>query len=277
MLKLFQSRLKPALWILSFLVTVLVAYYQRLTGPTYPVKDEMAFERGTFVYYLPRSCVIGKKCAAELKLRSPKSKADFSGIKIVFSHRRHKSFDKWSSEEFRPRSGFLECDLPPQPSGGKLEYRLAVFDEKAGFLFETPLIISRFRNDVPARVLIPHIFFIFLFLFFTSRIFFGFFERGYVFKHAVFLNLAFLVLGGFVFGPISQQYAFGEYWTGFPFGMDLTDNKTFIMLVFWIIAAWSVFRENKSRKFWLFFAFLITFVVYFIPHSFWGTEIDYTK
>ena len=35
-----------------------------------------------------------------------------------------------------------------------------------------------------------------------------------------------LLVGGFVLGPLMQWYGFGAWWTGVPFGWDLTDNKT---------------------------------------------------
>ena len=51
------------------------------------------------------------------------------------------------------------------------------------------------------------------------------------------MTLVFLVAGGFVLGPIVQHQAFGAYWTGIPFGFDLTDNKVLIALVAWGVAA----------------------------------------
>ena len=41
-------------------------------------------------------------------------------------------------------------------------------------------------------------------------------------------HLLLLAVGGFILGPLVQNYAFGELWTGVPFGWDLTDNKTLI-------------------------------------------------
>ena len=48
-----------------------------------------------------------------------------------------------------------------------------------------------------------------------------------------------------ILGPIVQYYAFGDLWTGIPFGWDLTDNKTLIALIFWILA---VVNEQKERE-----------------------------
>jgi hypothetical protein len=39
-----------------------------------------------------------------------------------------------------------------------------------------------------------------------------------------------------ILGPVVQYYAFGEFWTGVPFGWDLTDNKTLVAVIFWALA-----------------------------------------
>ncbi len=48
-----------------------------------------------------------------------------------------------------------------------------------------------------------------------------------------------------ILGPIVQKYAFGELWTGIPFGWDLTDNKTLIAFLFWILAV--IMNRKKER------------------------------
>ena len=39
--------------------------------------------------------------------------------------------------------------------------------------------------------------------------------------------------GGFVLGPLVQKAAFAAYWTGIPWGWDLTDDKTLFAALFW--------------------------------------------
>ncbi|MDD3742714.1 MAG: hypothetical protein PHX54_03725, partial [Lentimicrobiaceae bacterium] len=89
------------------------------------------------------------------------------------------------------------------------------------------------------------------------------------------LTLIFLFIGGLVFGPIVQKYAFGAYWTGFPFGYDLTDNKTAIAFVFW---AWAVYKlwRNPEKHGWALLASIVLMLIYIIPHSTLGSEIDHT-
>jgi len=129
---------------------------------------------------------------------------------------------------------------------------------------------------VPGWILIPHIALMFLFMLFSVRIFlsaaFGFEPV----RHSVPATVVFLVLGGFLFGPLTQYYAFGQAWTGFPNGRDLTDNKTLVMLVFWLVALWATLKA-KAARFWLIAAFAVTAAVYFVPHSLFGSELDYAK
>ena len=90
-----------------------------------------------------------------------------------------------------------------------------------------------------------------------------------------------MTAGGMILGPIVQKFAFGEYWTGFPFGGDLTDNKMLIMWVSWLIAVGAIgTREKKNEKVsrtLVLCAALVMTVVYLIPHSMRGSELNYTK
>jgi hypothetical protein len=90
------------------------------------------------------------------------------------------------------------------------------------------------------------------------------------------LTIITLVFGGFVLGPMVQKYAFDAYWTGWPFGHDLTDNKTAIALLFWIVAYWRI-RKQSSPKYWAIMAGVALILVFLIPHSMLGSELDYSK
>jgi uncharacterized BrkB/YihY/UPF0761 family membrane protein len=100
--------------------------------------------------------------------------------------------------------------------------------------------------------------------------------KGRSLKNLTLITLAALILGGMIFGPITQLYAFGELWTGFPFGYDLTDNKTLIALIGWLIATYAVMKERRSRI-WVLFAALLMLIIFLIPHSMFGSELDYSK
>jgi hypothetical protein len=92
-------------------------------------------------------------------------------------------------------------------------------------------------------------------------------------------TLAALTLGGLVLGPFVQKHAFGAYWTGFPFGGDLTDNKTLLMWGAWALACGLllVTKRHSPRRLALGLAALVMLAVYLVPHSARGSELDYSK
>jgi hypothetical protein len=70
-----------------------------------------------------------------------------------------------------------------------------------------------------------------------------------------------------------QKFAFGDLWTGVPFGWDLTDNKTLIAVLFWLIAV--IMNRKKERPVYMVLAAVVLLVVFSIPHSLFGSELDY--
>ena len=75
-----------------------------------------------------------------------------------------------------------------------------------------------------------------------------------------------------IFGPLVQFHAFGEYWTGIPFGWDLTDNKTLIAFLFWLLAVSGNWKREKPSLTIL--AAAIMLMIFSIPHSMFGSELD---
>ena len=84
-----------------------------------------------------------------------------------------------------------------------------------------------------------------------------------------------MFFGGLIFGPVVQKFAFGAYWTGWPFGQDLTDNKTLIAFIFWVIALIRIWR-NREKRGWILVAAIVLLVIFLIPHSMFGSELDYS-
>lgn len=262
---------KTLFWVLSFLITVSFALFQRMTGPTYPIKGGGLTAGGVNIssYRFPRSCTVaGNDCVIRIKA--------VEKIEGFVSWRRYRSGDEPQRAALVYENGLLSGSLPGQPPAGKLEYRVFIRAGGADIELAKDPVVTRFKGAVPAWALVPHIIFIFLFMFFSVRIFLSVFTSGFSVKHAVWLNIVFLLLGGFVFGPIVQHYAFGQAWTGFPFGGDLTDNKTLVMLLAWLPALFFVYKDRNYRP-WLIAAFAVTAAVYLVPHSMFGSELDYSK
>ncbi|MDA3942458.1 MAG: hypothetical protein PF694_02825 [Bacteroidetes bacterium] len=256
------------LWILSLVLMAALAIYQRTTGPTYPVNGNVEIAGESYAFKLLRSHDANQD--APFVMEVPE------GTKGIFRFKRFKSHDEWSAIELQESEGTLKAAIPVQPPAGKVEYQIAVWDGARYLpLTEDPVII-RFKGAVPDFVLIPHIFFMFFAMVFSIRTGFEVLVKG---KNTYFYTtgtmLLFLV-GGLILGPIVQKYAFDAYWTGWPWGHDLTDNKTIVAFLFWLIA-WLVLRKNKQNRVWPAVATFVMLAIYLIPHSALGSEIDYTK
>jgi hypothetical protein len=167
----------------------------------------------------------------------------------------------------------LVAILPHQPPAGKLEYRLVLTQHgKELRVPEKDPVIIRFRGDVPALVIIPHALLMFVAMLLANVAALMAITRNSRFRFYTFLTTAVMLAGGMILGPIVQKYAFGAFWTGFPMGFDLTDNKTLIAFIFWIIAAGG--NLKKSRSWLTIVAAAVTLIVFSIPHSVKGSELD---
>ena len=261
---------KFILWAIAFFITVFVVFYQRMTGPTYALRGKVMVENEKISFRLPRAHVTSSDCPVKIKIQD-------SEIQGSIFYKRFKTHDPAIEIVMQREGQELIGYLPTQPSAGKLEYRVMLVkgDTSISLTEENPVII-RFRGDVPAYVFIPHVIIIFLALLFSTRAGFeALRSQGNPRKLAIW-TIIFLILGGMVMGPIMQKFAFGAFWTGFPFGGDLTDNKTIIALIGWIIALIAA-RKSKSPRSWYLGAAILLLIVFLIPHSLLGSELDYSE
>jgi hypothetical protein len=258
------------LWIIAFLITIASAAYQRLTGPTYPVHDHVTLNGMDVRYTLARSH--GGTGDFPLLLVIPDTT-----VRGTVDWRRFKSADDWNSLPLTRSQDTLSARLPHQPPAGKLVYRIHLQDARQTVtLPEAGAVVMRFKGDVPTVVLIIHILLIFSAMLFSARAGLEAFAGGLRVRAFTLWTAGLLFIGGLVLGPVVQKYAFDAYWTGWPFGTDLTDNKTALALFAWIVAAFMLPRSAHPKR-WIIGAALVTFAVFLIPHSMFGSELDYTK
>lgn len=257
------------LWLLAIVLTISLVIYQRATGPTYPVKGKTEIGGELIKYRLIRSFMGERDAAIEITVPNDE-------IAGEITYKRFKSHDTWTTMSMDYSKGKLVGMLPNQPPAGKIEYTVKLIHHGKSYqLTEDPVVI-RYTGSVPLAILSPHIFFMFLSLLFGIRVALELLFKG---KDALFLSgvvVITLLLGGLILGPLVQKYAFDAYWTGWPFGHDLTDNKTIVSFVLWVIA-WFSLRKNSSNKLWPTLAIIGMMAVYLIPHSVLGSEIDHTK
>jgi hypothetical protein len=258
--------MKSFVWIFAFLITAAAAYYQRTTGPTNPLKTEVNTGIQRFPVVFQRSHAGLTDCPVILQIPDNK-------VKGVLLYRKYPSKDEMTKIDLKREGDKLVAFLPNQPPAGKLEYRVDLEKEDASVKIgnSSPIII-RFKGEVPNIVVITHVLLMFLGMLLSNAT--GIYAllgiRSY--KFLTILTFAVLVVGGLVFGPIMQKYAFNEWWAGVPFGWDLTDNKTLIAILVWLMALEML--RKKSAAFWVVLASVVTIVIFAIPHSLFGSQLD---
>lgn len=255
-------------WIGAVVLTVVMAIYQRTTGPTYPVKGKVVLGGETFEYTLLRT--YGGQDDAEIIINDPNYK-----INGIFKFKRYKSYDEWQEVPMNHQDGKLVAVIPHQPPAGKVIYDITLTDGTSTVKLSPEPVIIRFKGAVPNYVLIPHVIMMFLAMLFSTRTGIEAIAKGPRVRKYTLITTGLLIVGGLIFGPIVQKFAFGVYWSGIPFGWDLTDNKVAIAFIFWAIAAYKVLRDRTKRG-WALVAALVMTLVYLIPHSVLGSEIDHT-
>lgn len=258
------------LWIAAFVLTIFTAVYQRITGPTYPISGEIKVDKELIEYKLDRSHGGEGDHPVEIKV------SDTAIIgKLLW--KRYKTEDEWTPVEMVRKDYRLIASLPHQPPAGKLIYKIILQKDNAVIsLPEEGGVVIRFKGDVPVYFLIPHIIFIFGAMLLSARTGLEYFNDGKKFKPLTILTFIFIIIGGFILGPIIQYYAFGEFWTGFPFGHDLTDNKILIGFIGWLLALIALYKFKNPKK-WIVFASILMFIIFLIPHSLLGSELDYNE
>lgn len=258
------------IWILAVVLTAATAYYQRTTGPSYPIKGSLALDNQlTVSFNLERSHVVSSDYTITLPLNNP----DYTG---TVTWRRYNSDDEWQQLLMQQTAKGLTTVIPRQPAAGKVEYMVTLHHAQKHFNLTTEPVIMRFRGEVPAYILLPHIVCMFLMFLFSNRAGLEYFNTQPRFATFTWLAFGFIILGGLILGPITQKFAFGAYWTGFPFGHDLTDNKTLIAFLAWLPAVVKVVKKQNPRT-WILVAAIITLAVFLVPHSVLGSELNYRK
>ncbi len=256
-------------WILAIVVMSITVVYQRMTGPTYPKR--VSFEMGEKEYSLklPRSYGGEDDCPLELVIPD-------EGVGGTLVYKRYPSGEDWEKVPMERKGDMLISALPHQPPAGKVAYYILLKDgtgKEVKIPDEEEPVVIRFKGAVPAYILGPHIFFMFFAMLISNLA--GLLALAGVSKQVFYgrVTLLLLIAGGMILGPVVQLYAFGELWTGVPFGWDLTDNKTLIAFVFWLAA---VIGNWKKERPWLsVLAAVVLIIVYSIPHSLYGSELDH--
>lgn len=254
------------LWTLAVLLMLGAAVWQRRTGPSYPVRGELEAPAGPRAYSLPRSHETTSGAVVSVPAVRP------AGALVW---RRYPTEEAFAAIPLAAAGDSLTAALPAQPPAGKVEYYVELHG--AADTLRVPAreaAVLRYRGPVDVAVLLPHVLMMFVAMLIAIRTALGA-AVGREEPTLAWLALIGFTIGGLILGPIVQKQAFGAYWTGVPFGWDLTDNKTLAMWLAWLIVCLAPLRWPRSRRSLVLVAAVITVAVYVIPHSTRGSQLDY--
>jgi len=270
-------------WLIALVITLAAAIYQRTTGPTYHKKFDVKVNDKHYELDLVRSIEIGSRDPFKLDI-------DDTSIDAKLYYKRYLTNDEYTSVSFayanKPVDSFIAnkifgvteekgwfADVPDQPAAGKIQYYFEITDNNGTktYLKNEPIVV-RFKGAVPSTVLTPHIFFMFFAMLLGNLAGIMALFKHNRYKFYTTLTIIAFFIGGMILGPIVQLYAFGEAWAGIPFAWDLTDNKTLVAFLFWLLAF--AMNRNKERPIYTIVAAIVMLLVYSIPHSMYGSELD---
>lgn len=187
------------------------------------------------------------------------------------------------------KKGVFEACLPKLEKGTKIKYWITVSTVE-GPKMRVPsdpgkFGVLRYKGKASNLVVGAHVVFMFGAFFFMVMSFLAAIEilRGREDKknavRAARWVLASSFIGGWPLGFLLNYQTFGTLWEGFPFGYDVTDNKTQVIFILWLVSlflAWGSFigrGEEKDRLGRKAFAlaivacFVISLALFVLPHS----------
>ena len=259
------------LWLITVILTLSSVIYQRMTGPTHPIRGDITIDGQNISYRLLTTHETTEN--AEMEIHVPDQ-----AITGELKYRRFKSYDDWRTEPIPRRGDNLIISIPKQPSAGKVMYEITLIDGNGGkYPLTEQAVILRYKDPVPLFILIPHVILMFTGMLLATRTGLEGIVKGNNLYRLNMITLVCLIIGGLIFGPLVQKFAFGAFWTGWPAGHDLTDNKTLFAVIFWVVSFLKAKSRGRGRHTWAIIASVVTLVIFIIPHSTLGSELDYTQ
>ena len=257
------------LWIFAFIFTVFIAAYQRMTGPTYPMGGKVTISGEVIKYSLIRTYDGTDDAKVKVTVPDTSIKGEYQFIRV-------RSNDTWTILPMKREGKELVAMIPHQPIAGKIMYHVKLIKSGQSYLLNEKPAVMRYKGAIPLWILLCHIITIFMAMLFSTRAGLEVVFKGkYTYLYS-WITLLSLIVGGLMLGPIVQKYSFNVYWSGWPFGHDLTDNKSLVAFIFWVIAIF-IQVKNREKKAWTIVASIVLLIVFLIPHSVLGSEHDYTK
>jgi len=274
---------------LAFLCTLLLLVFTRKTTAVRSVEkavqqQDILIEHNT----------VPKQVGDEIPVISAKVQGA-SEVRLVYKIGEDGEY-QWIKMSPKPdEEDVFVASIPLHPKGIKAWYYLeALRDGEEGetkvtlpekSLGQVRPIRLKFEGEVPPYVIIPHILCIFGAIFFATLTLFSAIDlkKGRaILRKSVKLcavTILLLFLGFFPLGWAMNYFAFGVLWEAFPFGKDVTDNKSQIMFLFWLFTLFMVkgtfwgkgetknLVSGRTYSKLVIVSFVVTVIMLAIPHS----------
>ena len=149
------------IWIFAIVFTVVIAGYQRRTGPTYPMRVKKELGHTLIKADLTRS--YDGQDDAKVILNLPDT-----SIHGKVQFRKFKSYDEWITAPMARKGDLLIASLPHQDISGKVMYYIKLTKGNEQVLLNDDAAVLRYKGHMPLLLLIPHIIIIFLAMLFST-------------------------------------------------------------------------------------------------------------
>jgi hypothetical protein len=275
--------------VVAFFFTLLLLFFTRKTTAVRSVY-KLVEQGGVQIEHF----TVPKQVGDEIPVISAKVKGA-SKVNLVYKIGKEGQYIFVDMSPILGEENSYEASIPLHPNGMKAWYYLEATSELGvgGVKVTLPErnsgevkpIRLKFEGKVPAYVVIPHVFSIFAAFFFATLTLFSAIDlrrRKITLSKSVRLcavTFLLLFIGFFPFGWAMNYFAFGVLWEAFPFGKDVTDNKSQIMFLFWLVTLFTVkgtFWSKDERKdlvsdrgfsTLVIVSFIATMLILAIPHS----------
>jgi hypothetical protein len=107
------------LWLLALILTVLLAVYQRLSGPTRPVRGKLDIGGSEVRYKLYRSWTNYQPLP--VRVAAPGSRIEFL---LHFRRFPFLADENWTTVAMVKKDGAFQALVPGQPAAGKVAYKV---------------------------------------------------------------------------------------------------------------------------------------------------------
>ncbi|MHC4944947.1 MAG: hypothetical protein ACYTG7_18180, partial [Planctomycetota bacterium] len=238
--------------VLAVVITLLMVVTARYFGPNRKYTVETRADGLVLSHKAPRSQTGEGPAALDVRVKLDGRKAADLDIELKGRVKGAPDWERLSVA--RIESGdegwdkVFVFEVPPKPYTTRYFYTfeigLAKEEQELSLAREdgAPMMV-KFKGDVPAWIVIAHV--LGMFGGFFLLILCAFHSVGLAMgreDHKASSRLAWwswivMFMGGVPFGFAMNYYAFNVFWEAFPFGGDVTDNKTQIALLLWGLAA----------------------------------------